>query len=284
MKYLKYFALFESIKLENLDIKQIIDTDSYTDYVAFVESGIAKGNFYKDFRMWVIYSAYKLATGDSVFSDYHNLENNKIIKDKTVYPTGYDGVNYFYEKLKEIQDFDINTFLLIISDNIKYLEPAPKSINDPVLKSGLSTAFVIAIRNSIKYIFMPDSTMSELAGLKFIDFVDEPSRISLGITDVLFRELNGVFEYWYKLEKDPEHLGKKFLKFLEAAQKYDICIIKEMEFSDIFNNAIGNYFQKAKDSFSVAGTLKKTNTPVFNKVAKIVPNLDISAGLGDMGF
>jgi hypothetical protein len=44
------------------------------------------------------------------------------------------------------------------------------------------------------------------------------------------------------------------------------------------------YFSKSEDSFKIADEIRKGNEHIYNKIKALLPNIDTSADLGDLGF
>jgi len=288
MRYLKNFKLFEAVKPEHILPTSIYDTDSFINYLAYIETGIAKGNHFKDFKMWLVYTALKEALKEDTF--YHYKEDLKgrenELKSLIDYPTGYDGKDYFREELDKITNdtqFKTDALIETVSESIKYLTGEPKTINDPEIGKAIKEAFKKIIYFFIKDVFYPGK-MDELKNLKFLDAIDEATLDNFLIKNNLIDALDQTFKNYAKMERNSSHLGAKFFKFLKTVGESGINVLINIEPPEFFVDSIVTYFKESEDSFKVADEIRKSNTFIYDKIKQYLPNIDTAADLGDLGF
>lgn len=285
MRYLKNFKLFEAVKPQHILPTSINDLDSFINYSAFIESGIAKGNYYQDFRMWLVYSALKEALKDDSFFYYRDelkgRENE--IEALIDYPAGYQkGSDHYREELDKFTkdtEFKTETLLEAAADSIKYLQGQPKTVSDPEISKAVRNAMINTINFYLGDVFYPGK-MKIVKDLKFLDGIDE----SVFVKEALLDVVNHITTEYAKMERNPIHLGSKFFQFLKAIGESEINALINIEFPEFFVDTIINYFKEAEDTFKVADEIRKSNPHIYDKIKQFLPNIDTAADLGDLGF
>lgn len=284
MKYIKPYQLFESAKIEEIDIKSIFDINRYIDYLAYFESWILKGNYYEDFKIWLIYTGFKRTITTGQFTTYYKdaMARKQDVEAKIVIPVGYDGSFNYEDKLKEFPDMDFNSFLDSLGENLRYAGPV-KNMHDKAVKEAVVKTISERIKDVLDNIFWPGN-MPTIKRLKVLDFFDKDAVESYQILQRIEKSMDEIITRYSSMEKDLTSLAKKCISFLHTLSENNIEIFKGVIFPETFNNIIIKYFKEADDSFKVADELRKTNTNIYNKIKELIPNLDTSADLGDLGF
>jgi hypothetical protein len=282
MKKIKSFKLFESYSIGAFGINDIDTMDQYISSYASAKSGIARANFYKDFKNWVVYKAYELLLREKSnfpLDQSHKSQIESLVK----YPIGYND-DFNYEKIVNNIDASVEVDKLIttVSKGLKICDAA-KSVNDKPIKDVFVSSVKNSIENILDDIFWPGN-MGTIRDLKYLDAFGEEQRENLGINYVIKQALDKTCTRYSTMEKNVDSLGKKFMNLLTEIGKAGIKTLTEMDFPDVIDDAVINYFNKSEDSFKVADEIRKGNIPLYNKIKELMPNIDTAADLGDLGF
>jgi len=282
MKRIKSFKVFESYSIGAFGINDINTMDEYISSYASAKSGIARSNFYKDFKNWIVYKAYEsLLREKSNFpiDQSHKSKIDSLIK----YPMGYNDGSDFEKSVNDLGvSVEVDKLITTVSKGLKICEPA-KGANDKPVKDVFIKALKSDISDILDNIFWPGN-MKTIAGLKYIDLFSEEQKESLGINYILKESLDNTCNRYSTMERDPSSLGKKFMNLLTEIGNGGIETLRKMEFPDIVTNAIIDYFHKSAESFKVADEIRKGNQYIYDKIKSILPNIDTAADLGDLGF
>jgi hypothetical protein len=282
MKHIKGFKIFESVKIESLELDTIYDLSKFVDYFSYLKSGLLRGNAYEDFKLWCLAQAY-LVILIKRFPDFYkelvdNPEIKKEMESKIKVPFGYDGSKDYG---KEVTDKGIQDFIESLSKSIESDARSVKNLSDSKFLRIFDETLVKSITPFLTNVFYP-GYMSKVVNLKFLDYF--PENMSDYISGIVTHVMKGSVESYSKLEKDPAAIGKKFISLLKEISKHDLNFFKNVVFPDNFNSAIIEYFKISPDSFKVADEIKKSNTNIYNQIKSLLPNLDTAADLGDLGF
>lgn len=290
MERIKSFKLFESSTGDAFNIRGVYSPSEYINAYAFSKSGMCRANFTKNFKNWLIYKSYeniliyKEEKTDSVTTS--NIMNSfkKDIESLTKCPDGYNENDFDYAKV--IKDpaisISVNSLIKQISSGLSACPPVNTANDLPIMR-----IFQDAVRKNITdildNIFWPGN-MPTIKELKYIDIFDTKQMESLGITKILKESLEKTCDKYSTMEKDIVSLGKKFMDLLKEIGDNKIEALREMELSDVVTNTIVEYFSKSEDSFKVADEIRRGNENIYNKIKALLPNIDTSADLGDLGF
>jgi len=285
MKYIKHFALFESIKLQDIDLKKIWDVETYMDCLAFFENEIQKANGYKDFRRWLVNYSYKqILSEGSTFGFLQKEKENriqeyesKLINPMDVNPEGFNFEDeaFKYPQMKEI--------IAAIGTCLFSAGPV-KGIYDKPIKDCISNVYKNLISNTLENIFWP-GYLKNIETLKCLDLLDEETRSSYNIESSITKSLENSLYGYSKMEKDPNALSKKFISLLEEIGKNQIRTFENVVFPPLMDEVVINYFSSNDpETFRRADEIRKMNVPLFDKIKELLPNIDTAADLGDLGF
>ncbi len=285
MKYIKHFALFESIKLQDIDLKKIWDVETYMDCLAFFENEIQKANGYKDFRRWLVNYSYKqILSEGSAFGFLQKEKENRIqeYESKLINPMDVnpDGFNFEDEAFKYPQ---MKGLIDAIGSCLFSAGPV-KGIYDKAIKDCISNVYKNLISNTLENIFWP-GYLKNIETLKCLDLLDEETRNSYNIEDSITKGLENSLYGYSKMEKDPNALSRKFISLLEEIGKNQIRTFENVIFPPLMDEVVINYFSSNDpETFRKADEIRKMNIPLFDKIKELLPNIDTAADLGDLGF
>jgi hypothetical protein len=282
MKHIKGFKIFESVKIESLDLDTIYDLAKFVDYFSYLKSGLLRGNTYEDFKVWCLAQAYLVILIRRFPYFYEELVNNpeieKEMESKIKFPFGYDASKDY---VKDLTNKGVQEFIESLSKSIESDARSVKNLSDSKLSKIFNDTLIESISPILTNVFYP-GYMSKIADLKFLDYF--PENMMNYVSEVVSNVIKGSVESYSKLEKDPVAIGKKFISLLKEIAGHNLNFFKNVVFPDNFNSAIIEYFKISPDSFKVADEIKKANTNIYNQIKSLLPNLDTSADLGDLGF
>jgi hypothetical protein len=290
MERIKSFKLFESYEGDAFNIGRVYSTSEYINAYAFAKSGMCRANFTKNFKNWLIYKSYeniliyKEEKTDSAVTS--NIMNSfkKNIESLTKCPNGYDENDFDYAKV--IKDptisISVNGLIKQISLGLSTCPPVNTANDLPIMKI-FQDAIKKNVTDILDNIFWPGN-MPTIKELKYIDTFDPNQMGSLGIIRILKESLEKTCNKYSTMEKDIVSLGKKFMNLLKEIGDNKIEALREMELPDVVTNTIVEYFSKSEDSFKIADEIRKGNEHIYNKIKALLPNIDTSADLGDLGF
>ncbi len=284
MRYIKKFSLFESLKLRDIDLKNIWDVDSYMECLAYFENNIQKANNLKDFQMWLASYAYR----DFLLgSNYYHLKDqmkgreqeyqSKILDPSQVNPSGFnfETQTLEYPLMKDIISA-IGSFLFTVGN--------VSNIYDKSIREGITSIFKNIIFNTLHNIFWP-GYLKNIENLKCLDALDEKAKISYEIESNINKALESSLSEYSRMEKDPKNLSNKFIALLEEIGKNNIRTFENVIFPPLMDKVIIDYFSSSDpETFKKADMLRNTNVPLFDKIKELLPNIDTAADLGDLGF
>jgi hypothetical protein len=161
--------------------------------------------------------------------------------------------------------------------------PPVNTANDLPIMKIFQDAIKKNVTDILDNIFWPGN-MPTIKELKYIDTFDPNQMGSLGIIRILKESLEKTCNKYSTMEKDIVSLGKKFMNLLKEIGDNKIEALREMELPDVVTNTIVEYFSKSEDSFKIADEIRKGNEHIYNKIKALLPNIDTSADLGDLGF
>ena len=282
--------LFESYEGDAFNIGRVYSPSEYINAYAFAKSGMCRANFTKNFKNWLIYKSYeniliyKEEKTDSAVTS--NIMNSfkKNIESLTKCPNGYDENDFDYAKV--IKDpaisISVNGLIKQISLGLSTCPPVNTANDLPIMKI-FQDAIKKNVTDILDNIFWPGN-MPTIKELKYIDTFDPNQMGSLGIIRILKESLEKTCNKYSTMEKDIVSLGKKFMNLLKEIGDNKIEALREMELPDVVTNTIVEYFSKSEDSFKIADEIRKGNEHIYNKIKALLPNIDTSADLGDLGF
>ena len=285
MRYIKNFAIFESIKLQDIDLKKIWDVETYMDCLAFFENEIQKANGYKDFRRWLVNYSYKqILSEGSAFGFLQKEKENRIqeYESKLINPMDVnpEGFNFEAEAFKYPQ----MKGLIDATGSCLFSAGPVKGIYDKPIKDCISNACKNLISNTLENIFWP-GYLKNIETLRFLDLFDEEARNSYNIESSITKSLENSLYGYSKMEKDPSALARKFISLLEEIGKNEIRTFENVIFPPLMDEVVINYFSSNDpETFRKADDIRKMNIPLFDKIKVLLPNIDTAADLGDLGF
>jgi hypothetical protein len=286
MKRIKSFKLFESYSLGIFGVNEVDTEDEFISAYASARSGIIRCNFYKDFKNWLVYKAYEeiLIDMESDFGKSIIKSGENRIQELVKYPINYKDDGFDYDKsIIEMEVVSSTGGLLTrLYKELKICDPA-NNPNAPQINKIVISNIKLDIDEVLDNIFWPGN-MPTIKKLKYLDLFSDERRENFGINDLLKDSLERTCNKYSSMERDINSLGKKFMSLLNEIAKNDIESLRDLEFPKVVTETIIEYFSKSEDSFKVADEIRKGNEHIYNKIKKLLPNLDTSADLGDLGF
>ena len=289
MKRIKSFKIFESYEGDMFNISRIYTNSDYINAYASAKSGMARSNFNKNFKNWLIYKSYeniliykeeKSDNAKSTIMDIHKNDIASLIK----YPNGYNEGDFDYDN--EIKASNIYPIVIKLIKNISgglTTCPPVDTANDPSISNIFRNAIVNSVTPILEDIFWPGN-MVKIKELKYIDLFSPAYRSNLGIDSIIKKELEKTCNRYSSMERDINSLGKKFFNLLKEIGDNKIESLRDAELPDVVVNTMIEYFNKSPDSFKIADEIRKGNEHIYNKIKGLLPNIDTAADLGDLGF
>jgi len=288
MKNLVRFNLFES---SGFNYEELFINKDYKNHLEFALSGMAKSNEEKDFPRWAAYKAYLISILSLDVPD-PVLKSPDAAK-TSPYPQGYL-TSFDFDKeiaidsslgVKSVNWF-INNFLV---EKIKRIPPVNSAITMEV-KGVITSAVHESIKNVMNDIFLP-SNINNIQKLKYLDYLKKYTKEnyynSLGVEDLVISELDKNFKMASDLYKGIEFstdLGHRIFNFLKIFSIHNMEYFKTIPLPERMANYVVLYFRESEDSFKAADELRKSNVGIYNRIKDLIPNIDTSADLGDLGF
>jgi len=284
MRYIKKYALFESIKLKDIDLRKIRDIDVYMDTLVYVLQQIERANGFQDFRSWLIFSCYKKILWGSTFSylkaeaeSRTNELESKLSNLQDLNPEGFK----FENQVKEYPEMD---FLMKSISECLFATGQVSGIYDQAIKNCVASTYKKFIFDVLENVFWP-GYLKNIGLLKCLDLFNEEECTSYLIDDSINKALESSLVGYSKMEKDKSALTKKFLSLLEEIGKNKIRTFENVVFPPLMDQVIIDFFSSNDPStFSKADEIRNANIPLFDKIKGLLPNIETAADLGDLGF
>jgi hypothetical protein len=288
MRNLLNFNLFES---SGFDYNDLFLNKDYKKHLEFSLEGEAKSNNDQDFVKWCVYKAYTncVLSMDPPSSVVDSFDISK----KTPYPSGYETSFDFDREIKMDSSLgvkSVNWFIKnFLEEKVKRIAKT-NSITSPEIKTMISSSVHDSIRSVIKDIFLPANIVN-IQKLKYLDYLkkytSEGYYDSLLVDELVVKELDSNFKIASDLYKGIEfstQLGKRIFDFLKIFAIHNMEYFKNIPLPERMANYVVLYFREADDSFKAADELRKSNVHIYNKIKELLPDIDTSADLGDLGF
>jgi hypothetical protein len=284
MRYIKNFALFESVRLKEFDLSSIFDVETFMDYLAFFENERIKANGYKDFRRWLVYTCLKnqLTGGTYDFLEHQMEGREDELKSKLVSSDEHNPENFDFSL--EVEKYPEMKKIMESISSCLFSAGLIKGLYDKPIKDCVTKVYSNYISEVLENIFWP-GYLKNIEHLKCLDLLDEEARRSYGIDNSISNSLDRSLNNYNKMEKDRNSLTKKFISLLEEIGQNKIRTFEEVIFPPLMDEVIVSYFSSSDtETFKKADQIRNANIPLFDKIKNLLPNIETAADLGDLGF
>ncbi len=289
MKNLLKFSLFESTGFDYVGLR----TDkNYKEHIDFAFKGMARFNEEKDFPRWCIFKAYSMIILDEDLSQ----QTKDFIQDKLqeYYPEGFKTDFNFDSEIERGSTLLAKSVAWFLKN---FLTEAIRGIKaNGVMTMEAKKAFIDSIENSTKDtltdLFLPGN-LPNIQKLKYLDYLynytgDKVYLDSLGVDANVSHYITSGFNRFISLYSDgPERdnkAGEKLIALLKIFANHDMVYFKNLKLPDTMAEYVVRYFNLNKESFKTADDLRKSNIGIYNRIKELLPDIDTSADLGDLGF